>query len=194
MDARRQNQRSPRAARARAVKTVNAHSRRGEAAKWCCCALCRGCPCAPPRSVLRVVVLRLGPRAVVGAELSGELRRVLCQPAPVDEERRTQRVLPSPKQFAAFDYCPFDDVRAVILGQDPYPTPGHAHGLASASSFRRRRAGLAAQHLQGARSDVGRAAVEWQPAGWRAGAPCSTPCSRCAPARRSRTPDKAGSG
>ena len=39
-------------------------------------------------------------------------------------------MLPSPEhQFAAFDYCPFDDVRAVILGQDPYPTPGHAHGL-----------------------------------------------------------------
>lgn len=29
----------------------------------------------------------------------------------------------------AFAATPFDDVRVVILGQDPYPTPGHAHGL-----------------------------------------------------------------
>lgn len=31
--------------------------------------------------------------------------------------------------FNAFDKCPFDDLKVVILGQDPYPTPGHAHGL-----------------------------------------------------------------
>ena len=32
--------------------------------------------------------------------------------------------------FAAFDHCSFEDVKVVILGQDPYPTPGHAHGFA----------------------------------------------------------------
>jgi len=31
--------------------------------------------------------------------------------------------------FNAFDKCPFDEVNVVIIGQDPYPTPGHAHGL-----------------------------------------------------------------
>lgn len=31
--------------------------------------------------------------------------------------------------FRAFDACPFDEVKVVILGQDPYPTRGHAHGL-----------------------------------------------------------------
>lgn len=31
--------------------------------------------------------------------------------------------------FRAFDACPFEDVKVVILGQDPYPTRGHAHGL-----------------------------------------------------------------
>lgn len=31
--------------------------------------------------------------------------------------------------FKAFDACPFDKVKVVILGQDPYPTRGHAHGL-----------------------------------------------------------------
>jgi uracil-DNA glycosylase len=31
--------------------------------------------------------------------------------------------------FSAFEACPPEKVRVVILGQDPYPTPGHAHGL-----------------------------------------------------------------
>jgi uracil-DNA glycosylase len=31
--------------------------------------------------------------------------------------------------FRAFDSCPFDQIKVVILGQDPYPTKGHAHGL-----------------------------------------------------------------
>ena len=31
--------------------------------------------------------------------------------------------------FAAFDACPFDNVKVVILGQDPYHEPGQAHGL-----------------------------------------------------------------
>lgn len=31
--------------------------------------------------------------------------------------------------FNAFNSTPLDRVKVVILGQDPYPTPGHAHGL-----------------------------------------------------------------
>jgi len=31
--------------------------------------------------------------------------------------------------FAAFDKCPFDKVKVVLLGQDPYHEPGQAHGL-----------------------------------------------------------------
>lgn len=31
--------------------------------------------------------------------------------------------------FNAFDLCPFDDVKVVIIGQDPYHGPGQAHGL-----------------------------------------------------------------
>lgn len=37
---------------------------------------------------------------------------------------------PEPQRFAALDLTPPAAVRVVILGQDPYPTPGHAHGLA----------------------------------------------------------------
>ncbi len=31
--------------------------------------------------------------------------------------------------FKAFDSCPVEDVKVVILGQDPYINPGQAHGL-----------------------------------------------------------------
>ena len=36
---------------------------------------------------------------------------------------------PGPQIFAAFEATPFDAVKAVILGQDPYHGPGQAHGL-----------------------------------------------------------------
>ena len=37
---------------------------------------------------------------------------------------------PRDQVFAALNACAPSQVRVVILGQDPYPTPGHAHGLA----------------------------------------------------------------
>ena len=36
---------------------------------------------------------------------------------------------PGPEIFNAFTHTPFDRVRVVILGQDPYHGPGQAHGL-----------------------------------------------------------------
>ena len=36
---------------------------------------------------------------------------------------------PGPDIFNAFAHTPFDAVRVVILGQDPYHAPGQAHGL-----------------------------------------------------------------
>lgn len=36
---------------------------------------------------------------------------------------------PAAKIFAAFDACPFDKVKVVILGQDPYHGAGQANGL-----------------------------------------------------------------
>lgn len=46
-------------------------------------------------------------------------------------ERLTGKTIypPGPLIFNAFDKTPFDDVRVVILGQDPYHGPGQAHGL-----------------------------------------------------------------
>ena len=36
---------------------------------------------------------------------------------------------PLPQVFAAFEATPFDAVKVVVLGQDPYHGPGQAHGL-----------------------------------------------------------------
>lgn len=36
---------------------------------------------------------------------------------------------PAHQRFAALDLTSPEATRVVILGQDPYPTPGHAHGL-----------------------------------------------------------------
>lgn len=48
----------------------------------------------------------------------------------VREEYRTRQVFPpGNKIFNAFDLCPFDRVRVVIIGQDPYHNFGQAHGL-----------------------------------------------------------------
>ena len=52
--------------------------------------------------------------------------------AAVDAERAAGHVVaPAPERFlAALALTPLDQVRVVILGQDPYPTRGHANGLA----------------------------------------------------------------
>lgn len=48
----------------------------------------------------------------------------------VKDEYKSRTVYPPPKFiFAAFDRCPFDKVKVVILGQDPYHGPGQANGL-----------------------------------------------------------------
>jgi uracil-DNA glycosylase len=36
---------------------------------------------------------------------------------------------PQPHWFESLNQTPLHDVKVVILGQDPYPTKGHAHGL-----------------------------------------------------------------
>jgi len=46
------------------------------------------------------------------------------------EGRAGKVIHPKPDEwFRAFNDTPLDQVRVVILGQDPYPTPGHANGL-----------------------------------------------------------------
>jgi uracil-DNA glycosylase len=48
----------------------------------------------------------------------------------VKQEYQTETVYPPGKEiFRAFDCCDFDDVKVVIIGQDPYHGPGQANGL-----------------------------------------------------------------
>jgi uracil-DNA glycosylase len=49
----------------------------------------------------------------------------------LDAERRAHEVFPPEDEvFTALELTPPRAVKALILGQDPYPTPGQAHGLA----------------------------------------------------------------
>lgn len=67
--------------------------------------------------------------AVIGSEFNQsymqELKTFLAQ-----EKAAHKTILPhSSLWFNALNSTPLDQVKVVILGQDPYPTPGHAHGL-----------------------------------------------------------------
>ena len=58
----------------------------------------------------------------------GSHERILAE---VAEIRRDTAVYPPPgRELFALETTPFDRVKAVILGQDPYHGPGQAHGLA----------------------------------------------------------------
>ncbi len=48
----------------------------------------------------------------------------------VKDEYATKRIYPPGSQiFSAFDHCSLDNVKVVIVGQDPYHGPGQANGL-----------------------------------------------------------------
>ncbi len=48
----------------------------------------------------------------------------------VRNEYTNRKIYPPAKLiFNAFDSCPFNEVKVVIVGQDPYHQPGQAHGL-----------------------------------------------------------------
>ncbi|NVO10887.1 MAG: uracil-DNA glycosylase [Bacteroidales bacterium] len=47
----------------------------------------------------------------------------------VEEKKKHVVYPPGPMIFNAFNYTPFNDVKVVLLGQDPYHGPGQAHGL-----------------------------------------------------------------
>lgn len=68
-------------------------------------------------------------KKVLGEEFSApymvELRSFLK--SEIDSGKK---IYPKPSEwFTAFDHTPFDKVKVVILGQDPYHGPGQAHGL-----------------------------------------------------------------
>jgi len=50
--------------------------------------------------------------------------------ASIVEDGKSHTIYPHHKDiFNAFKYCPLDQVKTVILGQDPYINPREAHGL-----------------------------------------------------------------
>ncbi|QFT60219.1 Uracil-DNA glycosylase [Sulfitobacter sp. THAF37] len=71
----------------------------------------------------------------------------------------TRKVFPPDDQiFAALEHVRPDDVRVVILGQDPYPTVNHAHGYAfSADEDTRPLPRSLANIFKEMRSDIGAA-------------------------------------
>ena len=47
-----------------------------------------------------------------------------------EEKKKGESIFPpGTKIFSAFEHTPFEKVKVVILGQDPYHGPGQAHGL-----------------------------------------------------------------
>ena len=74
--------------------------------------------------------LRLAPgwRALVEAFFLSPDGKKLC--AFVEERRLAGAAIFPPQPLRAVTLTPFDEVRVVILGQDPYHGEGQAHGLA----------------------------------------------------------------
>jgi uracil-DNA glycosylase len=73
--------------------------------------------------------IEAGWKQELGAEFRkpyfAELKRFLLE----ERGRRAAILPPGALIFNAFNHTPFNAVKVVLLGQDPYPTPGNAHGL-----------------------------------------------------------------
>ncbi|WP_297005350.1 uracil-DNA glycosylase [Thalassolituus sp. UBA6592] len=68
-------------------------------------------------------------QAVLGQEFEQPYMHTLRE--FLQQEKAAGKVIfpPGPQIFNAFNHTPFDQVRVVIIGQDPYHGPGQAHGL-----------------------------------------------------------------
>jgi uracil-DNA glycosylase len=67
-------------------------------------------------------------RPALAAEVEKPYFQDLCR--FVAEERKDHQVFPPERDvFSALELTPYDDVKVVLLGQDPYHDDGQAHGL-----------------------------------------------------------------
>lgn len=81
-----------------------------------------------PGGAARPVDVPEGWRGIVEQERAKPYFRRLA--AFLEEEEREHEIFPGrPQRFAALELTPYDRASVLILGQDPYPSPGHAHGL-----------------------------------------------------------------
>lgn len=78
----------------------------------------------------------------------------------VKKEYKESAVYPAPKNiFRAFDLCPFENVKVVILGQDPYHGQRQANGLAFAVDAETRIPPSLQNIFKEIQSDLGQALV-----------------------------------
>ena len=75
--------------------------------------------------------LRLEPgwKQALAGEFSSDYMAQLRAFLLAEKQQGKEIYPPGPLIFNAFDHTPFDQVKVVILGQDPYHGPGQAHGL-----------------------------------------------------------------
>lgn len=85
--------------------------------------------CQPEQGMRKSIELHKSWSDVISDELEKEYMCDLQQ--FLEQERELNKTLfpPDSQIFYALDRTPFDKVKVVILGQDPYHGPGQAHGL-----------------------------------------------------------------
>lgn len=69
-------------------------------------------------------------QTVIGAEFTKPYLLALSDFLQAESAAGKLILPPLEQRFNALQSTPLEQVKVVILGQDPYPTPGHAHGLA----------------------------------------------------------------
>jgi len=76
-------------------------------------------------------ILKLHPNwlATIGNEFEKTYMKKLKQFLLAEKVQQKVILPPTSVWFNALNSMPFDELKVVILGQDPYPTAGHAHGL-----------------------------------------------------------------
>ena len=77
----------------------------------------------------RAIVIDDSWKNLLGAEFSAPYMQSLSEFLRVQKQRGKRIYPPGKEIFAAFDHTPVEDVKVVIIGQDPYHGPGQAHGL-----------------------------------------------------------------
>ena len=75
------------------------------------------------------VQLEPGWKAALAAEFDSDYMQSLKAFLLAQKQARKVVFPPGAQIFNAFNHTPFDQVKVVILGQDPYHGPGQAHGL-----------------------------------------------------------------
>lgn len=75
------------------------------------------------------VQLEPGWKTVLAQEFDSDYMLRLREFLLAQKQQRKVIYPPGPLIFNAFNHTPFDKVKVVILGQDPYHGPGQAHGL-----------------------------------------------------------------